>query len=109
MTEPADAGVPIYTVGDLLAGLRELLEERVGRVWVVGEVSNLHRAGSGHVYFTLKDDAGQIRAALFRSAARRLVFEPEDGLEVLVYGDLSIYEARGDLSGPWRASRWRRS
>ena len=97
MTEPAGAGVPIYTVGDLLAGLRELLEERVGRVWVVGEVSNLHRAGSGHVYFTLKDDAGQLRAALFRSAARRLVFEPEDGLEVLVYGDLSIYEARGDL------------
>ena len=97
MTEPAGAGVPIYTVGDLLAGLRELLEERVGRVWVVGEISNLHRAGSGHVYFTLKDDAGQLRAALFRSAARRLAFEPEDGLEVLVYGDLSIYEARGDL------------
>jgi exodeoxyribonuclease VII large subunit len=97
VTEPAAAGVPIFTVGDLLAGLRELLEERVGRVWVVGEISNLHRAGSGHVYFTLKDDAGQLRAALFRSAARRLTFEPEDGLEVLAYGDLSVYEARGDL------------
>jgi len=74
-----------------------LLEERIGRVWVVGEVSNLHRARSGHLYFTLKDDAGQLRAALFRNAARRVVFEPEDGLEVLAYGDLSVYEPRGDL------------
>ncbi len=88
---------PVYTVGGLLAALRGLIEERVGRVWVVGEVSNLHRAGSGHSYFTLKDEAGQIRAALFRNAARRLSFEPEDGLEVLVHGDISIYEARGDL------------
>ncbi len=97
MAEPAPPAVPIYAVGDLLAGLRGLLEERVGRVWIVGEVSNLHRATSGHAYFTLKDDAGQIRAALFRSAARRLAFEPENGLEVLVYGDVTIYEPRGDL------------
>jgi exodeoxyribonuclease VII large subunit len=97
MADPVSADSHVYTVGELLGGLRALLEERVGRVWVVGEVSNLHRAGSGHVYFTLKDDAGQIRAALFRSAGRRLVFEPEDGLEVVAYGDLSIYEARGDL------------
>jgi exodeoxyribonuclease VII large subunit len=97
VSEAAAAGAAVYTVGALLGGLRALLEERVGRVWVVGELSNLHRAGSGHLYFTLKDDAGQIRVALFRSAARRLLFEPEDGLEVLVYGDLGIYEARGDL------------
>jgi exodeoxyribonuclease VII large subunit len=77
--------------------LRALLEERVGRVWVVGEISNLRRPGSGHVYFTLKDERGQLRAALFRGAARRLAFEPEEGLEVLVYGDLSVYEPRGDL------------
>jgi len=74
-----------------------LLEERVGRLWVAGEISNLHRAGSGHVYFTLKDDRGQVRAALFRSAARRLAFEPENGLEVIVYADVTVYEARGDL------------
>ena len=97
MSEPEGAGPRIYSVGELLAGLRMLLEERVGRVWVVGELSDLHRARSGHLYFTLKDDAGQLRAALFRSAARRLAFEPEDGLEVLVYGDLSVYEPRGDL------------
>jgi len=97
VSEPEGAGPRIYSIGEVLAGLRMLLEERVGRVWVVGELSNLHRARSGHLYFTLKDDAGQLRAALFRNAARRLAFEPEDGLEVLVYGDLSVYEARGDL------------
>jgi len=87
----------IWRVGEVLAGLRGLLEERVGRLWVVGEVSGLHRARSGHVYFTLKDEAGQIRAALFRSASRRLLFEPEDGLEVLVYGEVTVYEPRGEL------------
>jgi exodeoxyribonuclease VII large subunit len=94
---PEGAEPRIYSIGEVLAGLRMLLEERIGRVWVVGELSNLHRARSGHLYFTLKDDAGQLRAALFRNAARRLAFEPEDGLEVLVYGDLSVYEPRGDL------------
>ncbi len=99
MGQPVDASAEphVYSVSDLLAGLRALLEERVGRLWVVGEISNLHRAGSGHVYFSLKDDGGQLRAALFRSAARRLAFEPENGLEVLVYGDLTVYEPRGDL------------
>ncbi len=87
----------IYRVGELLSGLRHLLEDRVGRVWVVGEVSNLHRAASGHLYFTLKDDSAQIRAAFFRSAARRCPFELEDGLEVVAYADASIYQARGDL------------
>jgi exodeoxyribonuclease VII large subunit len=97
MTEPEHAQPHIYTVAELLGGIRALLDERVGRVWVVGELSDLHQARSGHTYFTLKDDAGRVRAALFRSAARRLDFEPEDGLEVLVYGDVSIYEPRGDL------------
>ncbi len=97
MSESARAEVPVYTVGDLVAGLRRLLEDRVGRLWVVGEVSNLRRPGSGHVYFTLKDDAGQVRAALFRSTARRLPFEPENGLEVLVYAEVTVYEPRGDL------------
>jgi exodeoxyribonuclease VII large subunit len=97
MTEFVDAVPRIYTVGDLLSGIKLLLEQRVGRLWLVGEVSNLHRASSGHLYFTLKDDGGQIRAALFRSAARRLAFDPEDGLEVLAYGDVTVYEPRGDL------------
>jgi exodeoxyribonuclease VII large subunit len=87
----------VYTVTELLGGLTRLLEERVGRLWVVGELSDVHIARSGHIYFSLKDDACRVRCALFRSAARGLAFEPEDGLEVLVWGDVSIYEARGDL------------
>jgi exodeoxyribonuclease VII large subunit len=87
----------VYTVAELLGGLKRLLAERVGRVWVVGELTDVHVARSGHVYFSLKDDASRVRCALFRSAARGLAFEPEDGLEVLVYGDVSLYEARGDL------------
>jgi exodeoxyribonuclease VII large subunit len=84
-------------VSELVGGLRELLEEDVGRVQVCGEVSNLHRAGSGHAYFTLKDEGAQIRAALFRGAAARIPFDPEEGLEVLVVADVTIYPQRGDL------------
>jgi exodeoxyribonuclease VII large subunit len=81
----------------VLDGVRALLEEEVGRVWVVGEISNLRRAGSGHVYFTLKDDGGQLRAVLFRGTAARIPFDPEEGLEVLALGELTLYAARGDL------------
>ncbi len=87
----------IFTVAELVAGVRELLEDRVGRLWIAGEVSNLRRAGSGHFYFTLKDDVAQVRAVLFRGTAQRLRFEPEEGMEVLVYGEVTLYEARGDL------------
>lgn len=95
--DDAAAGPRILSVSGLVAGLRGLLEQRVGRVWVAGEVSNLHHAASGHFYFTLKDSGAQLRAAMFRSAARRLVFAPEEGLEVLVFAEVSVYEARGDL------------
>lgn len=84
-------------MSELVAGLRGLLEHRIGRVWVAGELSNLRRAPSGHAYFTLKDEGAQIRAALFRSDARRLAFAPEEGLEVLAYGEPTVYEPRGDL------------
>jgi exodeoxyribonuclease VII large subunit len=86
-----------FRVSELVGGLRELLEEEVGRVLVSGEISNLHRAASGHAYFTLKDDRAQLRAALFRSSAVRLPFDPEDGLEVVVDAEVSVYPARGDL------------
>lgn len=87
----------VFRVSALLRGLSRLLEDQVGRLWVVGEISNLHHARSGHVYFSLKDDSGQVRAVLFRSAARRVPFELEEGAEVVVHADLTVYEARGDL------------
>ncbi|HBZ68478.1 MAG TPA: exodeoxyribonuclease VII large subunit, partial [Deltaproteobacteria bacterium] len=87
----------IFSIAEVLAGVRALLEESMGRLWVAGEVSNLRRASSGHFYFSLKDDAAQLRAVLFRADARRMPFELEDGLEVIAFGECSVYEARGDL------------
>jgi exodeoxyribonuclease VII large subunit len=97
MSEQVSAGPRVYSVGEVLSGVRRLLEDRVGRLWVVGELQGVSRPRSGHVYFQLADDAGQLRAALFRGDAQRIPFEPEDGLEVLAYGDLTVYEQRGDL------------
>ncbi|UCE86145.1 MAG: exodeoxyribonuclease VII large subunit [Deltaproteobacteria bacterium] len=100
MSDPvtrALTGRHIFTISELVAGLRGLLEDRVGRVWAVGEVSNLRRAPSGHYYFTLKDEAAQLRGVLFRGVARQLPFELEAGLEFVVYGEVTVYESRGDL------------
>jgi exodeoxyribonuclease VII large subunit len=94
-------GLPVaprtFTVSEVAAGLRELLEEEIGRIFVVGEIAEVHRARSGHCYFTLKDEGARLRAVLFRAAAVRLPFDPEEGLEVLVEGALSLYAPRGDL------------
>jgi exodeoxyribonuclease VII large subunit len=88
----------VYSVGQLLGGVSALLEDRVGRVWVSGEIGNLFRAGSGHVYFSLRDEDGaQLRVALFRQSALQLEFDLENGLEVLAHGDVSVYAARGEL------------
>jgi exodeoxyribonuclease VII large subunit len=95
--QPEVLGRRVFSVSELVSELKSLLEDEFGRVWVVGEISNLHRARSGHSYFTLKDDDAQIRAALFRGVAQRLPFDPEDGLEVVVFGDLTLYPSRGDL------------
>ena len=92
-----DAGPRVFGVAEVLRGVSGLLGERLGRLWIAGEVSDLRRPASGHLYFTLKDAEGQLRAALFRGDARRLGFDPEDGLEVLAYGELTVYAPRGDL------------
>ncbi|MAI79143.1 MAG: exodeoxyribonuclease VII large subunit [Deltaproteobacteria bacterium] len=87
----------IHSVSDLIGGLNALLEDRVGRIWVMGEISGLSRPSSGHIYFTLGDERTRIRAAFFRGAAARVPFELKDGLEVVVYADVSIYDQRGEL------------
>ena len=87
----------MFSVSQVVTGLRALLEEKVGELWIEGEVSNVHRASSGHVYFTLKDKDSQLRSALFRNYAQRIPFDLEDGLSVVVSGELSVYSQRGDL------------
>lgn len=87
----------IWTVSALLASLRQALERDFFDVWIEGEISGFHRAASRHCYFTLKDAQGQLRAALFAAQARLLRFQPRDGLQVLVRGRISLYEARGEM------------
>ncbi len=99
MTQPSLNFEPvrrIYTVAELSLEIRNLLEKRFPDVWVSGEVSNLRVAGSGHLYFTLKDETAQLRAVCFRNQARYLKFKPQDGLAVIARGRLSVYEARGE-------------
>jgi len=86
----------ILTITELTQEIKDILEERFSEVWVEGEISNLRKPPSGHLYFTLKDDFSQIRAVLFRMQARILRFLPEDGLHVICRGRVSLYEKRGD-------------
>jgi len=76
--------------------VRASLETDFAQVWLEGEISNLRAPGSGHLYCTLKDQSSQIRAVIFRSAAVRLRFGLEEGLQVVVRGRLSVYEPRGE-------------
>jgi exodeoxyribonuclease VII large subunit len=86
----------VLTVSELTAELRAVLEERFPAVWVEGEISNYRLYGSGHAYFTLKDADSQLRAVLFRNRARRLKFEPADGLSVMAFGSVEVYAQRGE-------------
>jgi exodeoxyribonuclease VII large subunit len=86
----------IYTVSRLNTVVRLLLEQEMGLVWLTAEISNLVQHGSGHWYFTLKDSQAQVKAAMFKGQNRRVSFRPQNGQQILVQGQLSLYEARGD-------------
>lgn len=86
----------VLTVSQLNARARSLLEEVFPRIWVEGELSNLSRPSSGHLYFTLKDSKAQVRCALFRQNATRIRMDLRDGLLVKARGRVSLYEGRGD-------------
>lgn len=85
------------TVTELTAQIRVLLEraDHLQDVWIVGEVSNLSRPASGHLYFTLKDGAAQIKCVMFKMAALRQFIEPQTGQRLRVHGRVSVYEAGG--------------
>ena len=90
----------VYPVRQVTRYLRELIEanRHLSDIWVSGEVSNLTRASSGHVYFTLGDGGAALRCVLFRSRNVGQAQRIDEGLSVVVYGSLSLYEQRGDLS-----------
>lgn len=86
----------VYTPGEINREVRTHLEAGFARVWISGEISNLARPASGHLYFTLKDARAQLRCALFRGSMRNVSADPANGDRVLVRGRISLYEPRGD-------------
>ncbi|KJY85091.1 exodeoxyribonuclease VII large subunit [Vibrio galatheae] len=86
----------IFTVSRLNAEVRLLLENEMGIVWLIGEISNFSAPVSGHWYLTLKDSRAQVKCAMFRGNNRRVTFKPQNGNQVLVKARLSLYEPRGD-------------
>ena len=87
---------PVLTPSQLNTLARDLLESAFPLVWVEGELGNVTRPGSGHLYFTLKDARAQVRCAMFKPKSQWLKFVPREGLKVLGRGRLTLYEARGD-------------
>jgi exodeoxyribonuclease VII large subunit len=86
----------VWTVAEVNRSVKEMLEDYLPPLWVSGEVANWTAHRSGHRYFTLKDDQAQIRCVMFRSDARQLPIDPDDGMNVRVFGGLTLYEARGE-------------
>jgi len=88
----------VWVVRDLVAAVRTQLEREYTDVWVDGEISNFRsQAASGHLYFTLKDQDCQIRVVMFRSQARLLRFRPENGMQIMLRGRVTVYEKGGEL------------
>jgi exodeoxyribonuclease VII large subunit len=92
---PTEQTRQVLSVSDLTSQIRRLLEQRVGAVWVGGEVSNLRAQSSGHIYFTLKDAGAQLSCVCFRDAARESRALLADGQQVILQGDVTVYEVRG--------------
>src|SRR5579884_1364339 len=97
MTAPfPPPGVKVLRVGELTRSLKGMIEEAYSQVWVEGEVSNLARPSSGHIYLTLKDEEAPLKAVLYRGVALRMKFDLRDGLRVIARGRLSVYVPRGE-------------
>jgi exodeoxyribonuclease VII large subunit len=92
VTQTIDAAL---TVSELNARIRNVVQERFAGVWVSGEITDLSRPRSGHIYFSLKDRTSQIHAALWRTTANRLRFDLDDGMQVVCQGDVDVYPPRG--------------
>jgi exodeoxyribonuclease VII large subunit len=97
MSDPfVPEGTKVRAIAELTQEIKGLLEDGFADVWVAGEVSNLARPASGHLYLTLKDATAQLRAVIWRGIALRLRFDPQDGQEVIARGRVSVYPPRGE-------------
>lgn len=85
----------VYSVAELTRLIRSILERQIGHVWVEGELSNVRRPASGHLYLTLKDATAQIAAVLFKGDQFGMSVQPRDGMQVRVFGQLGVYERSG--------------
>ena len=85
----------VWTVSQLTRRVKGLIEDKIGTIWVSGEISNWRVSPAGHAYFTLKDEKSQLSGVMFRGRLARLRFEPESGLEVILSGLVTVYEQRG--------------
>ena len=93
--DPKTGKPKAWSVTQLTRHIKDCIERGYGNVWVEGEISNFKAYGSGHIYFTLKDDGAQLSSVIWRTSAERLKFVPDDGAKVLAHGRLSVYEPRG--------------
>ena len=91
------AGRDVYTVARLNREVRGLLEAGLPSIWIEGELSNFSRPASGHWYFTLKDEAAQVRCVMFRQRNQAIRVAPQDGMQVLLRARVGLYEPRGDF------------
>ncbi len=92
---PGQSAQTPISITNLTATIRDLLETGLGEVWVAGEISNFRAPGSGHLYFTLKDETATLSAVMFMREARRVGFALQDGQAILARGTITVYEARG--------------
>ncbi|MEK7868497.1 MAG: exodeoxyribonuclease VII large subunit [Candidatus Omnitrophota bacterium] len=90
-----DKGRYIYTVSQLSASIKIVLEDSFQNIWIEGEISNFDRPSSGHFYFTLKDERSELKCVFFKNSNEKIKFEIKDGMQVLCSGRISIYEKRG--------------
>ncbi len=94
--DPKTGKPKAWSVSQLTRHVKDCIERGYPNVWVEGEISNFKPYGSGHIYFTLKDDGAQLSSVIWRTSAERLKFVPRDGSKVLAHGRLSVYEPRGN-------------
>ena len=102
--QPAAPTRRVYAVSELTGAVRRLLEKELGRLWVAGEITNLREQASGHVYFSIKDVTAQLQCVCFRTEARAIRALLKDGQKVLLEGELTVYEARGQYQLVVRAA-----